>query len=357
MDRTWSIRDFRDGDEGEINELFNSVFNRRRRLENWYWKFKNNPEGSRLINAVADSKLVGHLGVLNRRIAIKGREYSALLEVDGMTHPDYGRQGIFTTLGKRLLSESKEKGADIAYGFPNEYAMHGHRKLGCVELFKLKVMIKPIHFDRISEKAFSNKITAFFANLARKFAFGVLYRTKKVHLDDDVVLRNITEFDPRFDDLWKKAKDTHDIILRRDSTYLNWRYIKCPEKYYKVFAAEKNNEVLAWVVVRVMERFGLKNGIVADMLSLPDRRDILCALVQLVCEELKKEGVDLVACSIPKKTHYFKTIRQCGFMPSPDKLNPRKVYFIIYPLSKAINEDIVKVSSNWFVTWGDTDVV
>lgn len=357
MDRTWSIRDFRDGDEGEINELFNSVFNRRRRLENWHWKFRNNPEGSKLINAVADSKLVGHLGALNRRIVIKGREHSALLEVDGMTHPDYGRQGIFTTLGKELLSDSKEKGADLAYGFPNEYAMPGHRKLGCVELFKLNVMIKPVHFDRISKKAFSNRITAFFANLARKFIFGVLYRTKKVRLDDGVVLKPIGTFDARFDDLWKKARDTHAIILRRDSTYLNWRYIQCPEKHYKVFTAEKNNELLAWVVVRVMERFGLKNGLVVDMLSLPDRSDVLCALVQQACEELKKEDVDLVVCSIPKMSCYFKAFRQCGFMPCPDKLNPRKVYFIIYPLSKALNMDTVKLPSNWFVTWGDTDVV
>ena len=357
MDRAWSIRDFRDGDEGEINELFNSVFNRRRRLENWYWKFTNNPEGSIMYNAMTDSKLVGHLGALNRRITIKGRESPALLEVDGMTHPDYGHQGIFTTLGRELLSESRKKGANIAYGFPNEYAMPGHRKLGCVELFKLNAVIKPIHFDRIAQKTFSNKITAFFANLAQKFAFSVIYRTKRVHLDDDVVLKRITEFDARFDDLWKKAQDSHDIILRRDSTYLNWRYVQCPEKYYKVYAAEKNDEVLAWVVVRVMDRYGLKNGIIADMLSLPDRRDILCALVQLTCEELKKEDVDLIACSIPKNTHYFKAIRQSGFMPCPDKLNPRGVYFIIYLLSKKIKRDVVSEPANWFVTWGDTDVV
>jgi hypothetical protein len=268
MDRAWSIREFRDGDEGEINELFNSVFKRRRALKNWYWKFTSNPEGTIMYNAVTDSKLVGHLGALNRRIAVKGGEFSALLEVDGMTHPGYGRQGIFTALGKRLLSASKQNGADMAYGFPNEYAMPGHRKLGGVELFKLNVMLKPINYKRVSDKAFSNRITAFFANLARKFAFGVLYRTKKVHIDKDVVLKKITEFDPRFDELWNKVKGTHSIILRRDSTYLNWRYIQCPEKYYTVFAAEKNNEILAWVVVRTMDRFGLKNGLVAALFSL-----------------------------------------------------------------------------------------
>jgi hypothetical protein len=279
-----------------------------------------------------------------------------MLEVDGMTHPDYGRQGIFTTLGKKLLSESRSKGVDIAYGFPNEYAMAGHRKLGCVELFKLNVMLKPINYKRVSEKAFSNRITAFFANIARKLAFGVMYRTKKVHIEKEVVLKKVTEFDHRFDELWKKAKGTHSIILRRDSAYLNWRYIQCPEKYYTVYAAEKNNEILAWVIVRTMDRFGLKNGLVVDMMSLPDRGNILCALIQMACGNLKKEGVDLIACSVPKETHYFIAVRQSGFMPCPEKLNPQKVYFIVYVLSNKVKGDVVKDPSNWFVTWGDTDV-
>jgi len=357
MNRTWSIRDFRDGDEGEINDIFNSIFIRRRSLENWYWKFTKNPEGTIMFNAVDGSRIVGHLGALNRQIAVKGKEHSALLEVDGMTHPDYGRQGIFTELGKKLLSKAKDSGADLAYGFPNEYAMRGHKKLGCVELFKLNVMLKPVNIKKISRKAFPNRNKAFFANIAQRFAFTVVYRTRKVKLPDGVVVKEIKEIDSKFDDFWDKVKATHNIVLRRDSTYLNWRYLQCPEKHYRVYAAERKGEVLAWVMLRTMERFGLRNGIIADMLFLPEHEDISCALVHGACEELKKEDVDLIACSVPRQTRYFGVFRQCGFMPCPDKLNPRDVYFIVYVLSDNVKRDIVSEASNWFVTWGDTDVV
>jgi hypothetical protein len=357
MDRAWSIRDFRDGDEGEINELFNSVFVRRRALNNWYWKFTRNPEGSSMVNAVDGSGIVGHLGGLNRQVAVRGKEHSALLEVDGMTRADYGRQGIFTELGKQLLSKAKDNGVCLAYGFPNEHAMPGHRKLGCVELFKLNVLIKPIHYDKLSEKAFSSKIGAFFGNLAQRIAFTMVYRTRDVEPGKDVVLKKVEELDSRFDELWNRAKKAHNIVLRRDSTYLNWRYIQCPEGYYAVYAAEKKGEILAWVIVRTMERFGLKNGMVADMMSLPDHVDVLCTLIQMACEELKKRDVDLIACSVPKGSHYFRALRQCGFMPCPDRLNPRDVYFIVYILSEKIQRNAVSDPANWFVTWGDTDVV
>jgi hypothetical protein len=357
MSGTWSIRDFENGDEKRINILFNSVFNKERSLNQWSWEFTKNPFGFKAFVAQENQKIVGYLGAINRRIIIIGNEFLASMEVDGMTHPEYGRQGIFVGLGKRLLSESKEDGMDIVYGFPNENALPGHRKMQCVKLSSLHIMIKPVNYNNISKKMFSNSVVRFFANLTGKLTFKLFYRPKKHHLDNEVVIKTIEEFDPRFDEFWKKAQNNHNIILKRDSKYLNWRYIKSPEIEYKIFAAEKDNRVLAWMVVRTLDRFDLKNGAIVDMLALPGCEDIVCAMTLKAVGYLKQKNVDLIAVSIPRSSIYYGILKKCGFMNCPKKLNPKEEPFIIYPLSKNSNTDYVKNAANWYITWGDTDVV
>ena len=37
------IRRYKEGEEKEINDLFNQIFNEKRPIEEWYWKFRDNP--------------------------------------------------------------------------------------------------------------------------------------------------------------------------------------------------------------------------------------------------------------------------------------------------------------------------
>ena len=156
MDKNWRLRGYTNGDEHDINALFNSIFKRTRTLENWYWKFKKNPDGFKILIVEDDDNLIAHLSSIHRKIKIGQEEAFTSLEVDGMTHPDYGRRGLFVTLGKRLLSELEKEGVDIVLGFPNENALPGHKRLNCIELFIPAVMIKPLNFKSISNKLYSN---------------------------------------------------------------------------------------------------------------------------------------------------------------------------------------------------------
>jgi hypothetical protein len=355
MRENWIIRNYESGDEQDIVKLFNSIFGGNRTSEQWQWEFKENPEGFQALVAVDGKKIVAHLGALNRRIKIAELETRASLEVDGMTHPEYGRKGIFVALGKRLIFDSQRDELGLVYGFPNENALHGHRKLDCIELFNLHVMIKPINFQRISKRMFSNKLLVFLANFAGKLTFRLFYRQKRSRMEDDIDIRTITEFDSRFNDFWTKAKSAHNVILVRDRDYLNWRYVRYPEERYHILIAEKNDEILAWVVVRVLDRYGLDNGAIVDMLALPNHEDTIHALLLKAVDDLQRKGVDLIACSIPKSSTYNRILRKCGFITCPKSLNPKEEPFIIYPLSK--NLDSIKNPSSWYITWGDTDVI
>jgi hypothetical protein len=357
MKGTWSIRGFKDGDEIGINSLFNLIFQKDRSIDHWRWEFANNPKGSQIIVAVDKENIVGHLGGLKREMKI-GRSYMlSSMEVDGMTHPDSVKQGVFVALGRRFLSDAKSEGVGLVFGFPNENAMPGHRKLDCVELFSLKVMVRPINFKRISGKMFTNGFLAACANLGGRISFGLLHRPKKLTTDEKMDIKTLDEFDTRFDDFWMKAMKGHNIILKRDSEYLNWRYVKCPDRQYKVFYAEKDNIVLGWIVLRTLDKFGLVNGAIVDILILPRQEKVAQALILQAVEELNGNGVDLIACSIPRQKYYHNIFRNCGFVECPKGLNPKEEPFIIYPLSEGIKRDFIKNPKNWYITWGDTDVV
>jgi hypothetical protein len=357
MSGAWTIKDFENGDEKGINALFNSVFNKSRSLDYWLWEFSQSPNGFKAFIATENQKIIGHLAAINRKIEIGGDEFSASLEVDGMTQPKFARQGIFIGLGKRLLSEYRKEGTDIVYGFPNENALPGHRKMNCIELSPLHVMIRPVNYQNISRKMFSNGLARFFSSFAQKLTFSLLRRPKKSRLVNGVNIITVEKFDDRFDDLWKESKNSHNIILKRDSTYLNWRYKNNPEIEYRIFSAEKEKKILAWIVVRTLDRFNLKNGAIVDILALPDQEENVHAMILKAVEFLKQKNVDLLAVSIPRSSLYYGLMKKCGFVNCPKSLNPKEEPFIIYPVSEHANKDYVKDSKNWFITWGDTDVV
>jgi len=357
MDRNWSVRGYKDGDEHQINNLFNSVYEKSRSMEYWNWEFKSNPNGSKMLVAVDNDKIVGHLGALHREIKIGQDRKLASIEVDGMIHPDYRRQGMFVALGKRLLSESEKEGFYILYGFPNEKALPGHRKMNCTELFTPPVMVRPVNFKNISCHMFSNRFLCFLTEKFSRFAFRMIFRVKSPKIEDNLIIKKVSEVDYRFDKFWEKACLSYPIILNRGSRNLDWRYLKCPEQHYTIFAAEKKEKVLAIVVVRTLEKFDLKHGIVMDLLALPNHENALQSVLSRAMEHLEKKKVDLVACLIPKWSTYTKVLRRCGFIKYPRRLNPKEEPFIIYPISKELNLDFVKDPKNWFITWGDTDVV
>jgi hypothetical protein len=358
MPAGWSTREYQEGDEHDIIDLFSLVFSRNvRDLNYWIWEFKNNPDGFKAFLATDGERIAGHLGALQREISVGNIMGLAALEVDGMTHPDYCQQGIFTGLGGNLLSVYKREGYHVVIGFPNQNAMAGHRKLGCIELFIPTIMIRPFNFRAVSQRVFKNGFLRLCFEVIGGFVSKGLFKGKKTQIEKDITIRTISKIDDRFNRLWEEASSAHNVILKRDREYLDWRYIKHPSHDYDIFIAEKDRLILSYIVVRVMEYNGLRNGVIVDTLAVPDSEDVMAALTDKVIEHLCKEEVDLIVCMVPKWCEYRRVLRKCGFWRLPTVLKPRKEPFIIYPLSQKKGSELIKSDTDWYITWGDTDVV
>jgi hypothetical protein len=56
MKQDYMVRAYKEGDEKEINTLFNLIFNKNRSLNEWYWLFRDNLNSSRNLTSIAEAE-------------------------------------------------------------------------------------------------------------------------------------------------------------------------------------------------------------------------------------------------------------------------------------------------------------
>ena len=93
------IQMYQAGDEFAIVDLFETVFQRPWSLEQWKWRFGNNPAGNHKIALMWDKKvLAGHYAVSPVNMYLNESPLKTALSLTTMTHPDYGGRGVFKAL-------------------------------------------------------------------------------------------------------------------------------------------------------------------------------------------------------------------------------------------------------------------
>ena len=102
-----------------------------------------------------------------------------------------------------------------------------------------------------------------------------------------------------------------------------------------------------YLILRKVDLLNFSSAVIVDLLALNERA--LIPLVEKGIEHSKVVGADLLGCMIPQKHPYYKQLRGLGFLPS------RKTFlFMVYRLMK---EKVSVAPENWYVNWGDTDVI
>jgi hypothetical protein len=202
------IRQSLDTDEGGIRELFYTCFGRHIPHTEWSWKYKGSPWGSSAVVTVDDGKIIAHYGGLRMRFYSPKRIFEVYQPCDVMTHPKY-RARIFSKRGAMVKAGElfyRDNFMDFAFGFPSErHAILGTRQLGYTE---------------------HNYITVLTKKVTRNHKWNPLLKieTEWNRVDDE-----------ELDDLWEKTRDTYNLSIDKDSSYIFWRYRDNPVKEYRPF--------------------------------------------------------------------------------------------------------------------------
>jgi len=109
----------------------------------------------------------------------------------------------------------------------------------------------------------------------------------------------------------------------------------------------KGEVMMGYIVLRKVELLRFNSAVIVDLLALED--DVLFALIERGIEYSRSLKTDLVGCMLPEGHPYTGILRRAGFL-----LSPRHFLFMVYPCK---GEESLLRSRDWYVNWGDTDVI
>lgn len=244
----------------------------------------------------------------------------------------------------------------LSIGFPNNTSVQVIINKGnWFEISKIPLYFRPLNFCSLINNYIKNN---FFSKILGKF-FNFLHSLlfKKEKEVDDISIERIFEFGEEFDDLWNLVRKKIKIAVIRDSTYLNWRYIQKPEENYIIFNIKKNKELKGYIVLKIAQKFGLKIGLIIDILADPTNILYVNCLINHVILYFQKMKTDLISVIMYPNHVYLKSLKKLGFIKVFKKLMPQKFYFVAKANNNEVIEKFIKNPKNWYITWGDTDVV
>jgi hypothetical protein len=262
------IRSYVSGDEHAIMNLdarvLPSVWNRRT-LQNWYWKYtETNPAGASLIwLAEHQEKLVAHFAAVPYRLKVFDEEVRASHSIGALVEEKYQNRGLLKLVGDKLMEDLAAHNIPYTWGFPNRRA-HTFEKvaLGYDDL---------INFDEWELPG---------ERLKRK--------------EPPLSFRKITAFTPEFDRLWEECSPGYEIAVRRDSTYLQWRFLGRPDWWYFSYGVYDGSRLKGYVVLKLYREDERLNGHIIDIFAWRDDAETLSLLIDGSLNFFAEQAVDAV---------------------------------------------------------------
>jgi len=361
-DRSWTTRDAEPSDLDGILALrlatFGDVDPDKNRPDVWRWRFADNPAGAGWIRlADHDGLVVGHYAAVPMRVQVGGASGGVrtfAMSCDTMTHPGYQKQGIFVTLAQELYAEiARRDGVTTVFGFPNAASRPGFiSKLGWFDIHVFPLCVKPIRSGRVLQRYLPSRALSGALGAIVDRAYGVV--TPRAHEPRRCRIVPLERFDARFDALWSRHADLARVMQVRDQAFLDWRYCAVPSFGYRPYGVFVGDRLEGYFVLRTVELMGMPLTALVDLFPCPVvdadvTRDVL-AFTQLRAAEAGSAFV--TAMCTPA---HMGPLRAFGFLRVPDRFNPRLWY--LGARCDPADEPVLRDIRNWYVTYGDGDVI
>jgi hypothetical protein len=161
----------------------------------------------------------------------------------------------------------------------------------------------------------------------------------------------VDRFDDRIESFFAAAAAPWDLVIVRSRAHLEWRY--CDDRggrFFKLVAQDAGGALLGYAVATVRD----ERGSLVDLLALPDRLDVVEALVEAAIADLARQRCVEVLCWLPQRHPYRAALHYAGFLDArelptitfrPARIDPVELDFLTDPDLRI------------HYTLGDTDLV
>ena len=346
---------YKDNDQEELNNLFCDIFSQNRSLREWEWKFKESPIDSRpfIILARRSGKIIGQHACISLWLKYQDRLVKAVQGVDNFVHNDYrgGVGGVHTKLFQKAEKTAIENGVAVGFGFPNRTGyIIGKRLFNHKDLIQTEVLFKRLSWRSALKRRvkwsflpdfagwISSLVIRFFLAIGGKSVAGVKYTL-------------VNTFDESINLFWEKVKNQYTIMLKRDFSYLNWRYCRKPDNKYHILQAELNGSIAGLIIVKYQDYENARIGFIMESLAIKDSA-VLDSLLKRGLMFLSRNKVDFVLARVSSSDPVKRAFYKKGFSPKEGVWDSHIVY-VRY--SSHVEDSVLCDTSRWHVSFGDCD--
>ena len=347
---SWSIRLFQDGDEAQLNQLYNEVFHKARTLDEWKWKFQLHPATTKKMIPLGliDNRIVGMYPCLINRWKVEDRFCLAAQPVETAVEEQARDGKLIVALRKHHVEQCEALGIGFSFGHPSpSHYKFGKRFLKYYDLCRMQIL------NRRLNRTFAGRLlrdwgplqrVVKLVNRLRNTVSRKLLRQRKA---GDIITMRVTELDERFDHLWDRASRAHQVLAVRDRQFLEWRYLKNPKGGYICIAAFENDDLVGYLMLRRVRETSVQVGMIADVLYLsnPGIADNLLNFTIGWCLDM---GLDCICCGALPHTELYQALIRAGFRARS------QTWSVVYTY-RGVNEKLFLDSTNWYFTLGDFD--
>jgi len=332
-----TIREYRAGDEAAILETFNEVFRQvdpgfeGRTMEEWRWRYLENPSGWRIWLATApDGSVVSQYAGVAQRVLLEGSPAHFSQAVDSMTDPAWRRglkkPGFFVLTGYPYAENYGGPPPDkdtIMWGLPIPSAWRIGKTYLDYELIRTQL-----------------KLVCPLENLDAGGAGGA--EVEEVECFPEEIL-----------DLFQRAAEPWGAMAVRDAEQLNWRFVQRPGGNYKI-ALVRGADGLRGMAVYGSGVFdgdagAEPEGLVCDWLVRPGDDGASAALLAWLAEVARADGRECLTALFPDTAPDWIAFQEAGFRVHPTR------YFLVG--RNYVNRYRMRwLYQNWYYTLGDTDL-
>lgn len=175
----------------------------------------------------------------------------------------------------------------------------------------------------------------------------------------------IDQFNQDINDFWNKVKDKYPICVNRSQEYLNWRYSDYPILKYHIFLVRKDEDIRAFIILRIEELDDFKIGRIIDFISFDDAEDFTLRSIIKYCKDNNFDLLDFIFTGnfhlTTLKNLKFKHSIEEPYSSIPLVFNPiqreRKMGNFTFKIVKDdLKDDRINDFNNWYLTKGDGDM-
>lgn len=344
---TAQIDRYQPADRAEIDALYRRVFGHdaqeASRLR-WDWQYRRNPhtppDGPQIWVARHDNRIVGQYASMPVTVHVQGRDIPGSWGMDVMVAPEYQRQGIGEALFRTWDAHT---GVALGLGL-SEASYRLFQKLRWFDVGPVPCLVKPLTRRALRRPRWSTAANRIVSGLTLPF---VRFVGRMRPLTDRPEL--FRRFDPSFTRLWERVAPKLDLAVRRDATYLNWKFSEPPHVRYSLAALRHAGETAGYVVYRHVHEPRGRVTLLVDFLADPDDPAALSSLLAWVDREARAHDSDKIRC-FAMHAGFRKIMRRAGYFQVKSTMQ-----FTIKINASPPGPAFFKHTDRWHFTLGDSD--